>query len=237
MPPSCRFKKVKPSEEKMVMSKLFVGLMIFQTVFLNILCFITIHFLNLANISWFLPVDIITLMIAVIFLSLILLIIAWASARSNASFAWAIFHLFMIILILIELLVSWYTSDVDRFIKTAQKAWITAGISERQEMQVDLSCCGFINQSDMASLPCPADANTGCKTKLISYMSKIRDSASVTLFIDFVLALFIDFAGFAICFHPDVISYDDQIVEDRLLMESESQMKSPQIQQFGFILG
>jgi hypothetical protein len=45
----------------------------------------------------------------------------------------------------------------------------------------------------------------------------MRDVASVSMFVDFVFALFLDFAGCGTCFHPDVITLEQVRAETQLV--------------------
>lgn len=214
-------KKIRPEEEKQVMVKAFILLLVLQTVFVIILCVIAISNLNRANFSWFLPVDIITMLISVILMALILLVVGCASASSNIGFAWGAFHVFMFIFLVIELIISWFSSNVDGFVAAAGKTWSVADDDERAEMEGDLLCCGFINSTDRPALPCPTKDSPGCRDPLVRLLGAIRDTASVALFVDFVLAMFIDFVGCSICFHPNVVTFDDQIREEQQLIEPQ----------------
>ncbi|OHT03631.1 Tetraspanin family protein [Tritrichomonas foetus] len=214
----CRCKKIYPQQEKEIMIKSFIVFILIQTIFAVGLCIISILYLEVTNFSWFMPIDMITLMIAVIILSLIVFIVGWASASSNTTFAWVWFHCFMFALLFIEMIISWFSSDVNNIMNLAQKAWDTSYIEDRIELQEDLNCCGFANTTDMPGEKCPpGDDVVGCKVKLGNLMSQIRDTASVALFVDFVFAMFIDFAGCAICFHPDVVTVEDQNEENMLM--------------------
>ena len=63
----CR--KIQPSEEKPIMVKAFISFLVFQTITLDVLCGITIYELLSADFDWFLPFDLLSLVIAVIILS------------------------------------------------------------------------------------------------------------------------------------------------------------------------
>ncbi|OHT03547.1 Tetraspanin family protein [Tritrichomonas foetus] len=224
----CKCKKIYPHEEKKLMVKMFVGLTIIQAFVCIALCSVSVIFIQSTNLTWFLPIDILTLMIAVIILSMILFIVGISSAVSNTTFAWVWFHFFMIILLFIEMVISWFTSDIGNLITLSQKTWIHSFDEERSEIQSDLLCCGFANSSDYPAKPCMEDHLIGCQVKLLSLSTTIRDVASIALFVDFIFALFYDFMGCAICFHPEVITFD-QIDDDITSDSYEKPLFSPTI--------
>ena len=204
------------------MIKFFVIFMIVQTIFVMVLCGLSIAYLMSTHLSWFMPMDLITILIAVVILSLIVLILGLASASGNATFAWAWFHIFMLVLLGFEIIVSWFCSDANAFAVEAKSAWEAADKEDKTEIQNDLACCGFHDPTDNPELPCTHA--TGCEEKLYRVILNIRDVASIALFVDFVLALFIDLAGFAICFHPEVVTLEQQIEEERIIMEEISEV-------------
>ena len=215
--------KVSPREEKYLMIKFFIAFIFIQTIFALVLCGLSIAHLTTTHLSWFIPIDLITILIAVVILSLIVLILGVASATGNATFAWVWFHLFMIVLLGFEIVVSWFCSDANAIAQQAKLAWETSCDDDREEIQMDLTCCGFSNPNDKPVSPCPQGAYVGCEERLYSVILNIRDIASIALFVDFVFALFIDFAGCAICFHPEVVTLKDQIEEERIIMEDLSE--------------
>lgn len=220
---TCKCQPIPRKNEKKIMTKVFIAFIIIQTLFLIGLCIYTIIYIQNANVSWFLEVDVVTLLIALVFLSLILLIIGISSARSNASFSWALFHPFLFILLIILLVISWFTSNVTQTISSAQNTWKKASEQDIIEMQTDMQCCGFLNTSDRNASKCPEKENIiCCKDQLTIYLNSIRNAASISLFVDFVLAMFIDFLGCAICFHPDVITLEQQIQEENMIMDQIS---------------
>ena len=213
--PCCR--KIKPSEEKQAISKMFVVFNILQSIAIMILCSISIHFFSKANISSFIPVDIVTLFIAVIILSLILIVVGWSSAISNTSLAWTVFHCFMFILLIIELAVCLFTSNADGFIVSAGKNWVQSDFETRMEMQSDLNCCGFQNSTDNPAGDCASKTDKGCKESMSELFISLRNVASVAMFVCFVFGLFIDFAGFALCYHPETFTLEDQAREEKTI--------------------
>ena len=211
----CRCRKIQPQEEKSIMIRAFISFLVVQTLTLDVLCGITIYELLSADFDWFLTFDLLTLVIAVIILSFMILVSGFGAATSNTFFTWILFHLFMGVLFIIELLTSWFSSDVDGFLRMAHRTWVSGTDAELRELQDDLLCCGFFNTSDHPpSVVCPDHFSMCCRDKLYQLMSVIRNTASVSLFADFVFAMFIDFAGCAICFHPDTISLDQQVKEE-----------------------
>ena len=215
---------IQPNEEVKIMAKAFIVFMIVQTIFVSSLSIISINNLQIAHFSWFFPFDLITLLIAIIILSIIILVSGISSATSNISFAWLFFHVFMFLLLLIELIVSWFSSDVNQFLDLAQEKWYS-GDDEIQEIQNDLKCCGFLNCSDHPNDPCPINTTLGCQERLQNLMIGIRNTASIALFIDFVFALFLDFVGWAICYHPDFVTLEEYESE----VSSYTNLNTPQI--------
>lgn len=219
----CRCHKITTEEEKPIMIKVFIVFMVIQTIVVALLCAVSIYYIDLINMSWFLPVDVKTMMIAVIILGLLLLVLGWTSATSNTWFAWLLFHAFMIVLLLLEMIICYMSSNTAGFIKIAQNTWYSpTDIADLSEIQNDLKCCGFVDADDHPAPHCPVEATEGCKTKLSNVMNAIRNTASVALFIDIVFAMFIDFTGCAICFHPELIKYNEHDEEERLLPANSS---------------
>lgn len=223
---SCCFRrkcrKIQPHEEQGVMTKAFMVFLVIQTITLGILCGITVYALLAVNFDWFLPFDLLTLIIAVIILSILILVTGIASAVSNTVLAWMLFHAFMGVLLVVEILTSWFSSDVGGFLVLAESTWRQAIETDISELQDDLMCCGFENITDHpATVMCQNDYTQCCRDKLHGIMLTIRNTASVAMFVDFVFAMFIDFAGCAICFHPDTVTLDEQMKEDDAAMGTE----------------
>lgn len=206
-------------EEKKVMSRGFIVFAIIQSITVVILCFISMNTIRSANISKIIPVDIITLLIAIIFLSLIVLIVGWSSAAVNMSFIWGIFHFFMIILLLIEMVICMLTSSVDLYVRVAENNWRISDEADRRYIEINQHCKGFANVTDF-----PGNATSEyiepCKIKIQNLFTDLRNSASVALFVCFVFGMFIDFAACAICFHPEVVRFEDQEIEERMAYQS-----------------
>jgi hypothetical protein len=221
----CR--KIHPNQEKGILIRSFVFLMVIQTVLVTVLCTITIRRLNTVNFNWFFPIDIITLLISVIFMSLILMVLGGASAISNAGFTWFFYHCFMFLFLIAELIIIWIASNVDAYLPVAGATWERALYDQRMEMQNDLSCCGFANTSDNPAEPCPSGAREGCSIPLHRFLYDIRNIASVSLFLQFVFSMFIDFVSFSICFHPDVVTIDDAIHEEESYINSQPNTDDP----------
>ena len=207
-------------QEKKVMINSFIVFSVFQTIFVIILCGLSIWYLSNANISFYLPVDITTLLMGIIFLSLILVIVAWSSALNNNYCLWAVFHSFMILLLLTEMTICMLTSNVASILSQAQHAWYTADRTERIDLQLDLTCCGFNNLTDYSEVPCPDGADQPCAQKIQDHMENLRNTASVALFVCFVFGMFIDFAGCGICFHPDTITFAEHEIEENGVVPS-----------------
>lgn len=186
---------------------------------------ISVKYVNKTDISNLLSVDIVTLLIAIIFLSLIIIVVGWASAISNATFAWIFFHIFMFALLLVEIVVSLFTSNLKGFLISANNHWDLIDDDERIEFQDDLGCCGFLNITDRSAGDC-GSSNVGCLFKLQDILITIRNTSSVAMFVCFVFGLFIDFAGCAICFHPDVVTLADQEKELAELAAQQIEMEA-----------
>lgn len=224
----CCCRKVYPHEEKNLLIKFFVTFICIQTVFVLILCGLCIAQLSLVDLSFFISIDLTTMMISGVFLSLIVLIIGWAAATNNNTFAWAFFHIFMVLFMVFEITVSWFSSDAFSFAKEAEGVWYSAFDDERAEMQTDLTCCGFKNMTDKPSLPCPQNAEVGCQVKLGYIVKYVQDIATVCLFVDFVFAVFLDFLACAICLNPDVVTLEDQVREELMVREAMEQSADSQ---------
>jgi hypothetical protein len=219
-----RCRKIDPAEENGVMVKAFVGFLLCQTVAIFVLCGLLVARLIKADLNWFLPYDLLTLVIAVVILSLIILATGLASASSNTLFAWVLFHVFVGVLLLVELITSWIASDTEGFLAAAHQTWLTAAVDDITDFQMGMGCCGFNNATDRPpDTACPEDADdVSCHSVLWDAILVMRDIASVSMFVDFVFALFIDFAGCGICFHPDVVTLED-VHRETQMVESLAQ--------------
>lgn len=203
---SCRVLDL--GDQKKAMIRSFIYLNSFQAVIVIILCFISVGYFSRINISNFLTVDLITLLMSVVILSFIVIIVGWASAVSNATFAWFFFHLFMIALLLIEVIICFFASELSMFVPSASDLWASSDEQDKQDLQRELYCCGLANKTDMAADGC-GDATEGCLGKLEEIMTMLRNTTTVAMFVCFALGLFIDFAGCALCLHPDVVTLAD----------------------------
>ncbi|OHT13734.1 Tetraspanin family protein [Tritrichomonas foetus] len=222
----CRFRQVKEENEKRLMTKTFEACVILQSIAVIVLCLISIYYFNSINISRYLPVDIVTMFIAVIFLTLIIIVVGWAAARSNTTFAWFFFHLFMVALLVIEIAVSLFTSDLSGFLKAAENIW-NNDLEDRRDLQMNLLCCGFLNYTHPdENNQCPPSASSNCEEKLTSILLTLRNTATVSMFICFVIGLFFDFAGCAICFNPDIITVADHEREMSELAAQQMEMET-----------
>lgn len=217
MPPGVKCKcgnfKILPSQEKQVITNLFIAFAVFQTIGLITLCGITIYYIYQTNVRFFLQVDLLSLVIAVVILGILILVVGWSSAKTDTWMLWLLFHFFMILLLLIEMILSWYSSDVQGFLSAARKTWDTGLDEAISEIEADLQCCGFANSTD-SPVDCRESWENGCQRKLQSIMIGIRNTASVSLFVDFVFAMFLDFMGCAICFHPTVVHIGEFVTDD-----------------------
>ena len=191
------------------MSKGFILFCIVNFILITVLCSISITYLTKTNITNFFSVDMETLFIAVIFLALILLIVGWSSAANNNFCLWTVFHAFMVVSLLLEIVVCLFTSNFQGLSKSLVSEWKLAEDSEKKEIQYDLRCCGLNNITDQFVNPCPEGATQGCLKSLEDVLYTVRNAASVAMFVCFTLGLFIDFMGCAICFHPDTINFEE----------------------------
>ena len=206
--------KVKPSNEKYVVSVSFIILNIIQSILVMFLCSVSIYYFSMTNISYFLAVDVISLFIAVIILGFMLIVVGWAAALSNTGLPWVMFHICMIILLFIEILLSLATSDYTGLLNTISSTWELAEDSTKTIFQDDLQCCGLLNITDRASGICPNDRTVGCLFKLKDIFIIIRFLTSTAMFICFMFGVFIDMLACAIGFQPDVISIEEQMKEE-----------------------
>jgi hypothetical protein len=225
---SCQ--KIDRTEEEGILVKGFILFLVVQTLFALALFGTIAFFLTRAELNWFLPFDLLTLTIAVIILSFIILVTGVASGLSNVLFAWILFHAFIVVLLVAELLMSWLSSDNEGFLKVAHQTWLTAADEDITEVQHSFRCCGFANVSDRpAGSICPANFDQSCHEALSDTLKSLRNWCSVGMFVDFVFAMFIDFAGCGICFHPDFVPLD-QIREETDEAESFAQSQELSIQ-------
>ena len=204
-----RCRTLSLAEEKKAMIRTFMVFNSFQAILVIILCFLSIDYFHTTNFSDFFSVDLITLLMSVVMLALIVIVVGWASAVSNATFAWVFFHLFMVALLLIEVVICFFTSEFSIFMRSAADVWNTSDDEEKRDLQTDLHCCGLANITDRPVGECPNGATSGCLEKLEDILTTLKNTASVAMFVCFVLGLFIDFAGCSICFHPDVVTLAD----------------------------
>lgn len=210
--------KLYPQDEKKMTIKIFGVLIVIHSFFGIGVCIYSTYSLQSVNITWFLPIDVITLLIAIAFLNLIILVVGLSSAISNASFAWSFFHAFMVILIFAEIMISYYTSNVKNVMNIARKAWINSEDDEKADIQNYLGCCGFSDYRDHASIPCPTKINSneilnvtiGCKEQLYTLTTSICYMMIGFVFVSILFTVFLDFVGCSICLEPDLILYDEK---------------------------
>ena len=208
-------------EEKTLLMSMFKYFIIIQSFVVTVFCILSITYFSKVNISSFLSVDIVTLFIAVIFLSLILIVVGLGASISNTSFTWYIFHAFMLILLIIEVAVTLYASDMSSFVKTASEIWMRGDEEERVMLQQELNCCGLKNFTvPNEDNRCLSKAESACIDKIRNTLEKIRNVSSVAMFVCLSFGIFIDFLGCAICFHPETISFAKQ---ERELDQLEAQ--------------
>lgn len=210
------------------MIRSFIYINSFQAVIVIILCFLSVGYFSRTNISDFLSVDLITLLMSVVMLSLIVIVVGWASAVSNATFAWIFFHLFMFSLLLIEVIICFFASELSTFVPSAADLWKSSEERDLVELQSELHCCGLANITDSpAGGGCPDGATEGCIQKLEQTLIMLRNTTAVAMFVCFVLGLFIDFAGCAICLHPDVVTLAEHEREMADIAATQVEMEGP----------
>lgn len=207
----CKFPRYSFNDEKTCLSKMFLFFIVIQSFTVTVLCILSITYFTQTNVNIFLSVDVITLFIAIIILSIILIVVGWGSAVSNTTFAWYFFHFFMFALLCVEIMVSYYTSNLSSFMKTATLIWSKTDEDERHELQSELKCCGLTNFTKPTEKNlCPADAKDACLDRLRSILVTLRNTSIVAMFVCIIVGIFIDFVGCALCFHPDIITLADQ---------------------------
>ena len=207
---------IHPSEEESLMSKGFVLFCIVNFIVIIVLCSISITYITKTNVTSLLSVDVETIFIAVVFLAIIILIVGWSSATNNNFCLWLIFHVFMVVLLLLEVVVCLFTSNFQGFSQSLESEWGIIDEAQKNEIQIDLNCCGLHNITDQSVEPCPRNAENGCLNALDNVLYTVRNAASVAMFVCFTLGLFIDFAGCAICFHPDTINFEEHEKEQAM---------------------
>ena len=207
----CKFQRYSFKDEKTILSKMFMFFIIIQSFTVTVLCILSITYFTQTNVNIFLSVDVITLFIAIIILSIILIVVGWGSAVSNTTFAWYFFHFFMFALLIVEIMVSYYTSNLSSFMKTATQIWSKQDEDERLELQSELKCCGLNNYTiPNEENRCPKEAKDACLDRLRYILVTLRNTSIVAMFVCIVVGIFIDFVGCALCFHPDIITLADQ---------------------------
>lgn len=211
----CKLPKYSFKDEKIFLKNMFMFFIVIQSLTVTVLCIVSISYFTKTNVNIFLSVDIITLFIAVIILSIILIVVGWGSAVSNTTFAWYFFHFFMFALLIIEIMVSLYTSNLSSFMKTATHIWSKNEEDERLELQDGLKCCGLTNFTKPSNANnCPIAATESCLDRLRSILVTLRNTSIVAMFVCIVVGIFIDFVGCALCFHPDTFTLAEQELEE-----------------------
>ena len=173
-------------------------------------------FFATTNISSFLQIDIISMIISVIILCFIIVVVGWTAAINNTGLGWIVFHCCMGVLIVIEVILSISTANFEGYVKTFGETWDKADDLLKSELQDDLLCCGYLNTSDRPALPCPNKVTASCLVMFKDLFLKIRWVTSTSMFVCFIVCLFIDLAAYAMCIHPDIISLEEQQNEDEI---------------------
>jgi len=216
---ACLCKRVPISKEKYVVSVGFIILNLIQSIFVMFLCGLSVHYFSKTNIAYFLAVDVISLLIAVIILGFMIIVVGWAAALTNTGLGWVMFHSCMTVLLSIEILLSILTSDPTSVMNSVATTWANADNDTKLVFQNDLQCCGFNDINDQPAYPC--NSQSGCLEKLGEIFKIIRWVTSTAMFICFIFGLFVDLMGVAICFQPELISLDEQQREENLEINFE----------------
>lgn len=226
----CCKEKVEPKDEVRVIGDWFKGVNTFASIGIIILCGFSMSFFESTNISSFLPIDIISMIISVIILCFIIVVVGWTAAINNTGLGWIVYHCCMGVLIIIEVILSISTANFDGYIKTFGETWDTADDSTKSELQSGLLCCGYLNVSDRPALPCLNKVSVSCLSKFKELFLKIRWVTSTSMFVCFIICLFIDMAAYAMCIHPDIISLEEQQREDEInvdIIDAEENFVAP----------
>ena len=202
------------NKELKVFSKTFIIFNAIISILSIASCAISVHYLGKTNVTNFLPVDTISLLISIIILCFIIIVVGWVAAVNNTALGWIIYHVCMVVLLLILFIVAIATSNSDSLVETVKDTWVYSDIDTRAELQSDLQCCGYANSSDNPALPCPNNIDVGCKSKITNLFADIRWICSTALFLLFIFCLFIEMSGCAMCVHPDTISMEEQQRDD-----------------------
>jgi hypothetical protein len=168
--------------------------------------------LGAADAMWFLPFDLPSIVMAVIILDLIIGISGCAAAGSDVIILWISFQLVVAILLIIEVGTFWLFADVEGLTNIARDTWAATDAEGIPALESAWGCCGFDNTTDRPDTIGNCSYAECCREKLGKSMELVRDAASIVNFVDFILVMFMDFAGCAICFHPTV---DPRPVRDR----------------------
>ena len=188
----------------------FLVFCIIQSVTIFILCAVALR--DAGYISSLSEVDLTTLLIAIIILSIILLVVGVSSAKTGHWTIWLIFQAFMLVLLLVEIVVCLFSSSLISYPLKFEILWDnTYNASSKDDdylllvqLQNDLDCCGLYNYTDRNITLC-SSTDKGCLHVLTDVVYAIRNSSSVCMFVCFMLGLFISFVGFAICFRSEPI--------------------------------
>jgi hypothetical protein len=205
----CRWSKIPPAQEQRIISKSFGIFLVVHSLAHITLCAVAAAQLYNADLFWFLPFDLFSIIVGLIILSLIILVAGYAAASTNTVFSWILFHVFLWALIFIEIVTPFFLSDVHSLTELAHQAWIASTREEMLDMQALWDCCGFDNTSDTPNNngTC-SDTATPCRDWIFNRLTVFRNATVISLFMDFLFILLIDFVGCGICFHPDFITLD-----------------------------
>lgn len=226
----CKCSPVPPDKELHVLSKSFIIVNGLMSIFVGLTCAIAVAFLNKTNISAFLSIDIVSLFISVIILCFIIIVVGWVAGVNNTGLGWIIYHICMVVLLLIMIVLSLSTANISSFTSAVNEAWDSANNALKSELQTDLTCCGFYNTTDRISEPCPSGADESCYSALHKLFAQLRFATSGMIFVLFILGVFIDMSGCAICVHPEKISMEEQQQDDAVNLddlEDESNFRNP----------
>jgi hypothetical protein len=206
---SCRCRPIPEEAEQLVLTRIFIIFLVIQSIIHIGLCAVAVIGLSGADLFWFLPVDLFSIIVSVIILGLIILVVGYAAASTNTVFSWVLFHILLWAFIAIEIITPIMITDVPQLTNLAKQAWTQSTLDEMEDMQHEWGCCGFDNLTDTpGNISCPAGATTACRDWISRNLALFRDATLIAVFLDMAFVLLIDFAGCGLCFHPDLVTLE-----------------------------
>lgn len=207
-----------------------------QALLVIMFCSYTIDFFNRTTISLFMHVDITSSFISVILLCFIIIAVAWATAVNNSYFSWLLYYICMLALLVIEIILAMFASNIDSNIDTVNSTWVTDDFSSPkiQRFQEKYNCCGFLNTS-LSENCCDNDDRLCVDTEpcyhyVIDIVNDIRTNTAMPLFYLFLLGVYLCCMGVAICMNPNFVTdefVDKNIEVDKRILENESDFMPP----------